>query len=68
MAERVKLERHKTGTRIRILTSHKLLTRLPVLLARIKARNNSYKLTNEIEQISYLLYKHHKITKNFTTI
>ena len=33
---------------IKILTPNKLITRFPVLLAQIKATNNSYKLKNEI--------------------
>ena len=41
----------------------KLLTRLPVLLAQIKAGHNSCKLKNEIRQILYLLYQQNKITK-----
>ena len=45
------------------LTSDKLLTRLPILLAQIKAGNNSYKLKNEITQILCLLNQHNKITK-----
>ena len=40
-----------------------MLTRLPILLAQIKAGNNSYKLKNGIRQILSLLYKHNKITK-----
>ena len=48
---------------MKILTPNKLLTRLPILLAQIKARNNSYKLKNEITQILYYLYHHNKITK-----
>ena len=32
----------------------KLLTRLPILLAQIKATNNSYKLKNQIRKIVYL--------------
>ena len=47
-----------------ILTPNKLLTRSPILLAQIKAENNSYKLKNEIIKILYLLYQHNKITKN----
>ena len=39
-----------------------LLTRLSILLAQIKAGNNSNKLKNEIRQILYLLYQHNKIT------
>ena len=34
----------KTGTEIKILTSNKLLTRLPILLTRAKAGNDSNKL------------------------
>ena len=47
----------------RILTPNKILTRLSVSLAQMKAVNNSYKLKNEIIQIVYLLYQHNKITK-----
>ena len=53
----------KEGKRLKILTPNKLLTRLLILLAQIKAGNNSYKLENEIRQILYLLYQHNKITK-----
>ena len=35
--------RKNTGTKLRILIPNKLLTRLPILLAQIKARNNSEK-------------------------
>ena len=51
------------GKGITILTPNKLLTRLPGLLAQIKAGNSSYKLKKEIRQILYLLYQHNKITK-----
>ena len=37
-AEEVKLTKQKTETGIKILTSNKLLTRPPVLLAHVKAR------------------------------
>ena len=53
----------KEGKRFKILTPNKLLTRLPVLLAQIKAGNNSHKLKYEIKLILYLLYQHKKITK-----
>ena len=56
-------EQEKEEKGIKLLTSNKLLTRLPVLLAQIKAGNNSYKLENEIIEILYLLYYHNKITK-----
>ena len=47
----------------KILTPNKLLTRHPVSLAQIKAENSSYKLKNEIRQITYLLFQHNKVTK-----
>ena len=37
-------EKLKEEKRLKILTPYKLLTRIPVLLAQIKAGNNSYKL------------------------
>ena len=66
VAERVKLnprKRKKTGTGITSLAPNNLLTTLPVLLAQIKAGNNSNKLKNEIRKILYLHYQHNKITK-----
>ena len=48
---------------IRISAPNKLSTRLPILFAHIKARNNSYKLKNEIRKIVYIPYKHNKITR-----
>ena len=49
---------------MKILTSNKLSTRLPILLAQIKAGNNLYKLKNVLRQILYLLYHHNRTTKN----
>ena len=48
-----------------------MLTRLPILLAQIKAGNNSYKLKNKIRKILYYvytilyytMYQHNRITK-----
>ena len=40
-----------------------MLTRLPVLLAQLQARNNSQKLKNEIKQLLYLLYRSKKLSK-----
>ena len=48
---------------LKILIPNKLLTRFPILLAQIKAGNNSYKLKNEIIKTLYLLYQHNKVTK-----
>ena len=46
-----------------LLLTNKLVTILPVLLAQIKAGNNSYKLKNEIREILYPFYQHNKIAK-----
>ena len=54
----------KEGKRLKILTPNNSLTRSPVLLAQIKAGNNSYKVKIETRQIVYLLYQHNKITKS----
>ena len=51
------------GKGLKILTPKKLLTRLPLSLAQVKAGNSSHKLKNEIRQIIYLLYQHNDITK-----
>ena len=56
-------EEVKEGKRLKSLARNKLLTRLPILLAQVKARNNSNKLKNVVTQILYLLYHHNKITK-----
>ena len=54
----------KERKEVKILTPKKLLSRLSILLAQIKAGYNSYKLKNKIRQILYLLYQHNKIIKN----
>ena len=61
-------EEIKEGNRLKILTPNKLLTRLTILLARIKAGNNSYKLKNEIRQHYIFFISIIKSLKNFTTI
>ena len=48
---------------VKTLTPNKRLTKLPVLLAQVKAGKNSCKLKNKIIQILYLLCQHNKITK-----
>ena len=58
IAERVKLnpkKRKNEGTRLKILTPNKLLTRFPILLAHIKAGNNSCKLKNEMKDKYYII-------------
>ena len=45
------------GKGLKILTPNKILKRLPIALAQIKAGNNSECLLNEIRQIVYSLYR-----------
>ena len=51
------------GTGLKILTDKQMLNRLPILLAQIRAGNNSIKLKNEIRQILYSLYRSKVLTK-----
>ena len=41
-----------------------MLSRLPISLAQLKAKNNSEKLKNEIMQLLYSLYRSKKLTRN----
>ena len=40
-----------------------MLNRLPIILAKLKAGNNSEELKNEIAQLLYSLYRSKKLTK-----
>ena len=51
------------GTGLKILIPRKMLQRLPIALAQVKAGNNSESLLNEIRQILYSLYQSKQITK-----
>ena len=51
------------GKGLKILTPKKMLQRLPVALAQVKAGNNSESLLNEIRQIVYSLYQSKEIPK-----
>ena len=48
---------------LKILTPNQMLKRLPIVLAQVKAGNNSERLLNEIRQIVYSLYRSKEITK-----
>ena len=50
-------------SKFKILTPKKMLQRLPITLAQVKAGNNSQYLLNEIRQIVYSLYQSKEITK-----
>ena len=51
------------GERLKILTNKQMLNPLPILLAQIKAGNNSKSFKNEIRQILYSLYRSKVLTK-----
>ena len=53
----------QSGKGLKILTPQQMFTQLPILLAQIKAGNNSQKLKNEIRQLLYSLYRSKKISK-----
>ena len=52
------------GSGLKILTPNQMLNRLPIILAQLKAGNNSEKLKNKIKQILYSLYQSKNLTKN----
>ena len=57
-----KSESNEETQQKKILTPQKMITRLPILLAQLKAGNNSEKLKNEIRQLLYSLH----ISKNLS--
>ena len=56
-------EQNQSEKGLKILTTNQMLSRLPILLAQLKAGNNSEKRKNEIRQIFYSLYRSKKLTK-----
>ena len=52
-----------SGSGLKILTPQQMLARLPILLAQIKAGNNSQELKNEIRQLLYSLYRSKQISR-----
>ena len=51
------------GQGLKILTPHQMITRLPILLAQLKAGNNSEKLKNKIRQLLHSLYRSKHLRK-----
>ena len=58
-------EQNKTqrGVGLKILAPDQMLSRLPIILAQLKAGNNSQKLINGTRQLLYFLYRSKKLTK-----
>ena len=61
-------EEVKEAKGLEILTPNKLLARLSVLLAQVKAGNNSNQLRNEIRQVLYYCINMIKSPKNFIKV
>ena len=55
--------RNQQGQGLKILTPDQMLSRLPITLAQLKAGNNLQKLTNDIRQLLYSLYRSKSLTK-----
>ena len=51
------------GQGLKILTPKQTITRFPILLAQLKAGNNSQKLKNEIRLLLYSLYRSKNLNK-----
>ena len=54
---------NQLGEDLKILTPDQMLSRLPIILAQLKAGNNPEKPVNEIRQLLYSLYRSRKFTK-----
>ena len=54
---------NQLGEDLKILTPDQMLSRLPIILAQLKAGNNPEKPVNEIRQLLYSLYRSRKLTK-----
>ena len=52
----------QSGEGLKTLTPQQMFTRLPILLAQIKAGNNSRELKNELRQLIYSLYRSKVLT------
>ena len=49
---------------LEILTLNQMLSRVPMTLAQLQARNNSQKLKNQIRPLLYLLYHSKKFNQS----
>ena len=55
--ESAEQNKKQRGVGPKILTPDQMLSILPITLAQLKSGNNSQKLTNEIRQLFYFLYR-----------
>ena len=63
LKEIIKKSFNPSGSGLKILIPQQMFTQLPILLAQIKAGNNSQKLKNKTRQLLYSLYRSKKISK-----
>ena len=56
-------QRKQQGQGVRILIPKQLITSLLILLAQLKAGNNSEKLKDEIRQLLHSLYRSKKLSR-----
>ena len=61
--ESAEQRRKQKGQGLKILNPQKMLSRLPISLAELKAGNNLQKLKDEIRQLLYSLYRIIKLSK-----
>ena len=61
--ESAEQRRIQEGEGVKILTPNQMFSRLPIILAKLKAGNDFVKLKKEIRQILYSLYRSKKLTK-----
>ena len=61
--EEAEAGKRQKGQGLKIMTPKQMITRFPILLAQLKARNNSQKIKNEIRQIVYSLYRSKNLSK-----
>ena len=62
-AESAKQRRKQKGQGLKILTPQQMLSRLPISLSQLKARNSSEKFEIEIRQLFYSFYRSKKSNK-----
>ena len=63
-----KKKRKQQEQGLKILAPNQMLSRLPIFLAQLKAKNNSEKLKNEIRQLLYSLCRSKKLKNIYKSL
>ena len=61
--ESAEQRKNRPGQGLKILTPNQMLSRLPISLVQLNARNNSEKIKNEIRQLLYSFRRSKKLIK-----